>query len=119
MQELRREGSESMSELRNAKIESTHLGFEDHGIMTFYLHLKYDGTGQGFGGYGLDDGPKGTAFGMVAVRKVLETVGVSKWEDLPGKYIRAETDWSKIHRIGNIIEDKWLDLKVLSEEFHP
>jgi hypothetical protein len=87
--------------------------------MIFYLNLSYGSSSQGFGGFGLDDDPNGTAFGITAIRKVLETVGVSKWEDLPGKYVRAETDWTKIHRIGNVIEDKWLDLKKLALEFHP
>jgi len=108
-----------VSVIKNGRIKSTHLGFEDHHIMTFFLHLEFDGAGQGFGGFGLDDGPGGTAFGMTAVRKVLEVVGVEKWEDLPGKYVRAETDWTRIHRIGNIIEDNWLDLAALSLEFRP
>ena len=50
---------------------------------------------------------------MEAISKVLEVVGVDKWEDLPGKYIRFEDNgWgSKVTKIGNIIEEKWLDLE--------
>ena len=33
----------------NAKITSTHLGQEDHGIFTAWLQLDYGGSGQGFG----------------------------------------------------------------------
>lgn len=42
-----------------------------------------------------------------------EVFGVDKWEDLPGKYIRFEDNgWgSKTTKIGNIIADKWFDLK--------
>ena len=29
-----------MSEIKNYKIISTHLGYEAHGIFTFYLRLK-------------------------------------------------------------------------------
>ena len=45
---------------------------------------------------------------MEAISKVLEVVGVDKWEDLPGKYIRFEDNgWgSKVTKIGNIIEEK-------------
>ena len=32
-------------EIKNAKIESTMLGTEDHGIMTCYLYLDYGDKG--------------------------------------------------------------------------
>ena len=40
-------------------------------------------------------------------------VGVDKWEDLPGKYIRFEDNGCgfTVTKIGNIIKDKWFDLK--------
>lgn len=75
-------------------VESTSLGVEDHGILTAYLHLKGDGTGIGVGGYGLDqpitvDGKfshrEPTAYGFDHVLQLMRTVGVSRWEDLPGK----------------------------------
>lgn len=34
-------------ETKNARIESTMLGREDHGILTFMLHLSYGGSGHG------------------------------------------------------------------------
>lgn len=83
-----------MSDRELGIIYNTMLGFEDHGIMTFYLHFNFGGSGQGFGGYGLDT-PKmkdgkficriGTAFGCEVIRRVLQAVGVDKWEDLKGK----------------------------------
>ena len=42
----------------NARITSTMLGIEDHGILTCMLHLQQEGCGQAFGGYRLD-APKG------------------------------------------------------------
>lgn len=93
------------------------LGYEDHGILTCYLHLDYGGSGQGFGGYSLDEPIKdeeGKFLGRVPtdatgkwVKEILNVVGVEKWEDLKGKYIRVEADFNKIHRIGNLLEDKW------------
>lgn len=49
---------------------------------------------------------------MEAISKIL-VVGVDKWEDLPGKYIRIEYNGlgSTVTKIGNIIEEKWFDLK--------
>lgn len=111
-----------MPETRNARIASTMLGVEDHGILTCMLHLECGGVGQGFGGYTFDEygendkARHGVAFGMEFIRRVLKVVGVQKWEDLPGKYIRADADNSKVYRIGHITEDKWFDPQELAEE---
>lgn len=103
-------------ETRNAVIESTKLGPEDHGIFTAYLTLNYGGSGQGFGGYALDrhNGNRGasservgTAYGMEFIRRVMATVGVEKWEDLKGKHVRARMEHDKVHAIGHIIEERW------------
>lgn len=92
------------------------LGYEDHGIMTIYLTLDYGGTMQGFGGYALDvyseedkERLPSKALGEW-VMNLLDIVGVNKYEDLKGKYIRVELEegWNgKILGIGNLLEDKW------------
>ena len=111
-------------EIKNALIESTMLGREDHGIMTFDLFLKTDCFSIGFGGYAIDQYDKenecrkfrGT--GLEAISRILDVVGVSKWEDLPGKYIRYEENgWgTPIDTIGNIIKDKWFNIRKFFEE---
>lgn len=106
-------------EIVNAKINGTMLGIESHDIMSFFLYLDFGGSGQGFGGYGLDEWVKekdrrvGTAYGLDLVMKILDVVGVEKWEDLKGKHIRVQKEnWhSPIKRIGHIIEDKWFDIE--------
>jgi hypothetical protein len=110
----------------NAKIDSTMLGVEDHGIMTCMIGLDYGGSHQGFGGYSFD-GPKGrksktgdrigTAFGCEFIRRVLEVVGVETWEQLKGKHVRVKREggWNgSIVSIGNIIKDDWFDPKELA-----
>lgn len=106
--------------IKNAKIESTMLGREDHGIMTFMLYINFNsGDSCGVGGYVLDeyDPVHNTrifkAKSMEVISKILDVVGVNSWEELPGKYIRFEDDgWGSIvSKIGNIMEDKWLDFK--------
>lgn len=77
-----------------AKVESTHLGTEDHGILTAYLHCSGDGWGIGVGGYGLDEpfhddegkflGRRPTAYGFDHVLHLARTVGAPSWEKLPG-----------------------------------
>ncbi len=122
---------DAKEEVRNAQIESTMLGLEDHGCLTFWLHLKFDGTGQGFGGFGMDEPVtdetgkflrrKGTEFGCEVILRVLNVVGVEKWEDLKGKYLRVRGGgWSgPIEGIGNIIEERWFNMKELAAEFYP
>ena len=110
-----------MGNVKNARIESSMLGIEDHGILTFMLHLDYGGSGQGFGGYCMDAPLKkqdgtfirrvGTAQGCDLILRVLEVVGVCKWEDLPGQHIRVVADHCKVHKIGHILKDRWLDIE--------
>lgn len=104
--------------IENAEISSTYLGFEEHGIFTFSIGLRGDGWGVAYGGRALDgydtekDGrfPDSTAMSVIA--EIIKVVGVRKWEDLKGKHVRVETcgPGSRIEKIGNLIENKWLDL---------
>lgn len=87
-------------EIRNAKITSTTLGFEGHGILTWMIHLDYGGVSQGFGGYMLT---------TAHIKRVLEIARVDRWEDLKGKYVRAESEHHKVHRIGDILKDEWFN----------
>jgi hypothetical protein len=89
---------------RIAKIESTQLGYEDHGILTAYLQVSYGGgLHQGVGGYGFDEyvGERGkgkrigTAYGMEFVARLLRACGVERWEQLPGRTVYVLTDESQ------------------------
>ena len=105
--------------IKNAKITSTQLGREDHGIMTFMIFVEFDGCVCGIGGYALDaydDKTHKRVFhvkDMEAISEILNVVGVSNWEDLAGKYIRIKDNgWgSPIDEIGNLMEDKWFNLR--------
>lgn len=106
-----------MVNIRNAKITSTMLGREDHGIFTFFIFIEFSGCGCGIGGRALDDYDRATesrvfsSKGLEAVSKILETVGVNTWEDLPGKYIRIEDDGLTVDEIGNLMEEKWFNIR--------
>lgn len=104
-------------ETRNAVIKSTALGY-DGSILSAWLHLEYGGSGQGFGGYGLDAPPppdnrqagrQPHAVAGFFIQRVLEVVGVRKWEDLTGKHVRVRCEHSKLHAIGHILEDNWFE----------
>lgn len=106
-------------EIRNAKITSTKLGREDHGIMTFMIFIEFGGSCCGVGGYALDmwdresDKRVFTAKGLEAISEILNVVGVDNWEDLKGQYIRIKDNgWgSTVDEIGNLMEDKWFNLR--------
>lgn len=109
----------------NAKITSTMLGVEDHGIMTFFIHLEWEGHGIGYGGYALDEPVKpyrkGSGHGYQAIRHLLETLEVDKWEGLKNLFCRIDFDngpgcSGKVIRIGHIIKEKWFDLASYMKE---
>ncbi len=108
---------------KNAIIERTMLGIEDHGILTCVLTLDYGGVLQGFGTYELDEYDEskkrrcGTAWGMEFVRRVLETLECESWEELRGKHCRAVADHCKVYRIGHIIKERWFEPEVDLKEF--
>lgn len=77
-----------------ARVESTMLGVEDHGIVTAYLRCKGDGWGIGVGGYCLDmpvkvDGKhshrEGTGYGLDHIMRLAQTVGSPTWEGCKDK----------------------------------
>lgn len=106
-------------EIKNAKIKSVSISMADHGCLTFWLNLKLPGGFCGYGGYCIGHGYLGsenfdaTDKGLTAMMKIMDTIGVEKWEDLADKYCRVKTDgWgSSISTIGNIMEDRWFDLE--------
>ena len=105
--------------IENAKITSTSISMADHGVLCISFCVKGDGWGCNIGQYVNGIGYlgakewKGNGSAIVAMMKIMDTVGVERWEDLSGKLIRVKTNgWgSTIDEIGNIIEDKWFNLR--------
>lgn len=96
----------------------------DHGLLTFFLDIGSDAWGISFGGHCIGKGYLGAEHfegygkGLEAMMRIMDTVGVSRWENLKGKYIRIVDDdpLKKITKIGNILEDKWFDIKEFFSE---
>lgn len=102
----------------NAKITKTQLGcLHDRGIMTFWIHLEFDGCGQGFGGYCLDSYCQEkqtrvqTTLTGEMIYGILEALDLDSWEDLKGKYVRAVVNsrglGQKLLGIGHIVNNKF------------
>ena len=116
------EGSENMGtkgEIVNALIENVSLSMADHGVLCYYLTLKMNGCGCSYGGRVIGKGYlgakefQGYKKGTEALMRIMDVVGVERWEDMKGKYVRVELPgWGGVvDRIGNIIEDKWFSQK--------
>ncbi len=73
-----------------ARVESTHLGLEDHGVYTLNVNFRGKTWGQGIGHYVVsqrgDDGQQHAVngYGMEFVIRLLSACSVTRWEDLPG-----------------------------------
>ena len=110
---------EKTKEIRNARIEDVTLSMVDHGVLTYGLTLDMGGLGCVYGGICIGKGYlgakefEGSAKGLESLMRIMNVVGVERWEDLKGKYIRIEDPgWGGIvDKIGNIIEDKWFSQK--------
>ncbi len=89
----------------NAKIVSTMLGLEDHGIPSFMILLEWGGAGQGFGGYDLRHPPY-----QLLIFDIMKALNVDKWEDLPGLFVRIVHRNGLIKKIGHIVDDTWVDM---------
>ncbi len=108
-----------MSEIINAKIRYVSISMADHGVLTFNLGLDLGASFCCFGGYVIGHGYldakefDATDKGLTAMMKIMDVVGVEKWEDLEGKYCRVKSDgWgSSIKIIGNIMDDKWFNIE--------
>lgn len=104
----------------NAQITNVSLSMADHGVLAYGLTVDIsDGTGCCLGGYVLGKGYlgasefKGWSKGTEALMRVMDTVGVERWEDLKGRYIRVKTEgWGQpITCFGNLMKEKWFDQK--------
>ena len=102
-------GLNLMPEILNATIHKAKIEIEDHDILTIMLHLDYDGSGQGFGGYAL--GARNWEGGQCSrwLYDLMKLFEVNEFYDLVGKNCRVEADHHKIYRIGHIVKDKWFD----------
>lgn len=100
-------------ESKNATIESVSIEIEE-GYLTAWIYLKWQGAGQGFGGYSLYLSKDFThhkvqsSFGHFIYR-VLEVAGVDAWNKLVGRTVRFRGDHKKIETIGHITSDDWFN----------
>ena len=110
-------------EIKNALITFADLSMADHGAFTLRIGIKFDQcVHTEIGGYALGHGYigasqfEGSPKGIEEIMRIMDVVGVDRFSELEGKYIRiVDEGWNKpIKKFGNILEDKWFDY----EEFY-
>jgi len=104
-------------EIKNAQIERTMLGIEDHGLLTFFLYIALDGSRHSSiaaGGYHLSG-----EYGAAMIKEVLKVLDAKKWEELEGKYLRIKLEYRRLVAIGHITKDEWLDCKEFGKKYFP
>lgn len=105
--------------IENAIIEKVDLSMADHGCLTLAMTLSGYGWGVVYGGYCLGHGYLGAEefdgcpSGVESIMRIMDTVGVERFQDLKGKYVRVATKgWGgPVKIIGNILRDKWFDIE--------
>ncbi len=113
--------------IENAEIELVDLSMADHGCLTNDIVLKGGGWSCVYGGFCIgkgylgcpDDFFHGSPSGIEYIMRIMDTVGVDRFQNLKGKYVRVATKgWgSSIKIIGNILTDKWFDAESFFKDF--
>lgn len=111
------------AKIQNAIIDYASLEIEDHGMLSSFVGVVFDGGGQGFGGYALYLPQSFTHHKMTScaghyLYRCMEIAGVENWKDMKGKAIRIYGTWNKIKAIGHIVNDDWFipSLDFMKEE---
>lgn len=103
--------------IENALISSVDISMEDYGCVVYKIVLEGGDWGCVFGGYCLGHGYLGaTNFdgsekGIESIARIMDVVGVSRFNDMRGRHIRVATKgWGEpIKIIGNIVRENWFD----------
>jgi len=106
--------------IENARIESTFLGREDHGVFTFMIHLQGPSWCQSFGGTFLEykSPERVPTAAALALIDIVEALGAGSWEGLAGRLCRVESGepYGPITAIGNVLDDRWVRMEDYGRE---
>lgn len=111
-------------DISNAEIKDVDLSMADHGVLSLQMTLEGNGWGVVYGGYVLGHGYlgakefDGSAKGLESIMRIMDVVGVERFNDMQGECIRVATKgWgSSVKIIGNLIKDKWFDIDEFFKE---
>lgn len=112
-----KELEEAGYKIENAQISRADLSMADYGVLTLEMPITGNYWGCVYGGRVIGQGYlganefKGSSMGIEYIMRIMDIVGVEKFNEMSGKYIRvARTAWGDpIKIIGNLIKDRWFD----------
>lgn len=105
--------------IENMQIKSVDFSLSS-GNLIFYMILKGNGIGDNRIyfcsrpiGKNYRDEITGSENGIEYILRIMDIVGVSRFNDMKGKYVRVafKVGDDRVEIIGNIIENKWFDQK--------
>lgn len=114
----------SQTRITNALLSATKLTIDP--CLNFTVWFEFDGCTQGFGGYKMDGDysviyPKGVKYSFCAefIKQMIIVAGVDRWEDMVGEYCRIEYDYTRIYRVGHIVDNIWCDPEEIRKRCEP
>lgn len=108
-------------DIQNARIGSADINFDRGFILSAWLHLEFEGCGQGFGGYVLggkpdttcacNDHPNQPNLAADFIGHCMAIADVEQWSKMAGKIIRVKRadKYGKILAIGHAVKDLWYE----------
>jgi hypothetical protein len=110
--------------IENGRITSADITFSRGFILDCWVHIEFEGSGQGFGGYVLGGNPFDASAACARHQEqanlaadfiggVMAVADVEKFSELPGKVIRVRRDepYGPIVAIGHPFKDRWYEPK--------
>ena len=96
-----------MDTIKNAKIKYSFLGVDESEIPLFYLGFEYKENQE----WKTVSTNKIVFMDTSFIKDLLMTLEVRSWEELPRKFARIKVKDNKVVAIGNLLEDKWVEVK--------
>ena len=92
-----------MEKTLNAKIKYSFLGLDENKDIVVQLGFDCEvGTVSNYSTVVVD---------AYFIKEILDTLELTRWEDLPRKFARIKLDSSKkVIAVGNLIEERWVKL---------
>jgi len=93
--------------IKNAKIKYSFLGVDESGALVAYLGFEYKDSNE-WQNIKTNDV---ILLDVSLIKDILNVLEVRSWEELPRKFARIRIDGFKVGAIGNLIEEKWTEVK--------
>ena len=93
--------------IKNAKIKYSFLGVDESGALVAYLGFEYKENNE----WQTIKTNEIVLLDPSFIKDVLNVLEVRSWEELPRKFARIRIDGFKVGAIGNLIEEKWMEVK--------